>query len=275
LTNHPILITIKNLENTGKHSKVLLQYYVDDSHKGLEIMGVNAGLSWLKNKSLSADYKEFVEEGWNLFEAVLELEDRCEFRGRSFTDINDYWEEGENHQLERLPSGNIKFNTTPEILETIQFQGTYPFNWAPSVEEAEMRLRKEGSQENFLQYLIDSIIYVYNWLDRPKVLFLILHKIIKNIRDKVQQISSEIVDQQVLPLLKIYYEMLMEIRSSDETQDSRILPGTFEKRKYDVKMMEILDKLTENPILNPELNITDEERQKDDYLRLRKLLAYL
>lgn len=271
----PFLIAIKHMGFSKLGADVQLQYYVPVTHDGLEIMGANSGLSWLKGKSVSAERIDTVDADWALYEASFELSESCEFRARAFKGGEDFWEAGENIKCSLSTDGSLVVDIPEDILDTLELRRSAPIDWVPDVDTAESRIRADKKARNQSQYLVDSIVYVTNWLDRPKVLFLSLHKILRNIRSIIRSKASNTVDELLLPLVKILYEILMEIRSSDETQDPRILPGTFEKRGYADSMLAILDKLTESPYFNPEIELDPEIVQKDEYARMRKLFDYL
>ena len=271
----PYLASVQNIDIEFGYTLILIKYLVPNSVLGVELMGVDAGLSWLPNKSLRLKKEKQVDDEWSMFSGTLQLKDSCEFRGRSFDADGEHWEIGENHKVLKQEDGSIKLVTLEEVKKTIDYRQYPPVEWIPSVDSAEGRIRKDRKGKNSTQYLVDSIIYVHGWLEKPKVLLLLLPTILRNNRYNLRRIDSAIADSIVLPLLKIFYEIIMEIRITDETQDPRILPGTFAKRKYGETMLETLDKISTSPVFNPDIEMTEDERFLDTFKRMRLLFTLI
>ncbi len=271
----PFLAAVQNVDIEYGFTLVKIKYLVPNTVSGFELMGVDAGLSWVANKSMRMKRESKVDDEWSMYSGILQLTDSCEFRGRTFDSEGEYWEAGENHRIVKNDDGSFKLITLEEVKKTVDFRPYPPVEWIPTVESAEGRLRKDRKGNNMVQYLVDSIIYVHGWLDRPKVLQLMLPTILANNKRNLRKIDSAMGDEIVLPLLKIFYEIIMEIRITDETQDPRILPGTFEKRHYGDTMLTILDKISTCPVFNPDIEMSEEERFKDTFRRMQLLFKLI
>ena len=270
----PVLMSITVADVTDEYTLVSLSYRIPKTQQGVELMGIGEGLSWLKGKSIQLKKAKSKSE-FAIYRGTIKLVADCEFRGRSYDAEGDHWETVDNHKIARQPNGSIAYLGTPESLENVTFYPTLPIVWVPTYEEAEKRIRHIEDSPSFVQAVIDSIIYTREWMDKPKVLILTLHKIIRYLRTELRKFDSYDADAMINPLLKIYFEMLMEIRTSDETQDPRLLPGLFEKRKYEDTMLEILDNLATHPATNPAVKNDDYNAILDSVKRVKVLFQYL
>ena len=76
--------------------------------EGVEVLGVDEGLSWIPGKGVRAMKSPLrSEDGVPLFEARLSIAKRCEFRARSWSGDVSLYEEGKNHVLERKAPGKV------------------------------------------------------------------------------------------------------------------------------------------------------------------------
>lgn len=270
----PTLESVTVAEITEEYTLVTLTYRVSQHLQGIELMGIGEGLSWLKGKSVKL--KKIRGKGeLKSYRGTIKLITDSEFRARAYDAEGDHWEAVDNHKIARKPNGTIEYLGSPESLSNVTFYPTLPIVWVPTYDEAEKRIRHIEASPSFIQAVIDSIIYVQQWMDKPKVLILTLHKIIRYIRAELRVFDSHDADTMINSLLKIYYEMLMEIRTSDETQDPRILPGLFEKRKYDETMLDILDNLATHPATNPAVKKDEYNPILDSVKRVKDLFQFL
>ncbi len=106
MLERPVLHSVF-LERSEKNKDTVRIYYKCNA-EGVEIQGVDEGLSWVPGKGIKAfKSPKAAEDGTPLFEAMLSIENRCEFRGRSWLKDKELWEDGENHVLERKGAGKV------------------------------------------------------------------------------------------------------------------------------------------------------------------------
>ncbi len=114
MLERPILHSV-SLERSEK-SKDTVRIYYKCHAEGVEIQGVDEGLSWVPGKGIKAlKSPKATEDGTPLFETMLSIENRCEFRGRSWFKDKELWEDGENHVLERKGPGKIFLDGKPIV----------------------------------------------------------------------------------------------------------------------------------------------------------------
>ncbi len=112
MLERPVLHSV-SLERSDKTKDTVRIYYKCHA-EGVEIQGVDEGLSWVPGKGINAfKSPKVAEDGTPLFEAMLSIENRCEFRGRSWSKDKELWEDGENHVLERKKPGIIFLDGKP------------------------------------------------------------------------------------------------------------------------------------------------------------------
>ncbi len=128
------------VEIIGNNKDTILLLYKCEAD-GVEILGVDEGLSWVPGKGIRALRSPIRDEdGGILFEARLSIAKKCEFRARSWKGETNLWEEGKNHVLERLESGQVLLDG--EIIEVER--------------QEEQEPEPEGPKENILEQLVMS-----------------------------------------------------------------------------------------------------------------------
>jgi hypothetical protein len=143
--NSVIAVDIK--ENT---TEVELNYLGSELLAGIDLHGVDAGLSWLKDKGIALKLHES-EERMVPYSVVIEIESTCEFRARSYIVDEDYWESN-SHKLLRNEDGSITLETDEETLDEIKFIPAPPNPFTPYIKSIILKEVKENSSIVSVKY---------------------------------------------------------------------------------------------------------------------------
>jgi len=236
-------------------SVVEIIYKAPLAFQGIELMGVDSGLSWLKGQSIPLK-KHKIEDDTGQFVAYLEVADTCEFRARAFDEEGDHWEAGlSNHQISRNNDGTISFNT--ELASDFYyFKGSLPTDMSPSLDEATSRLHHAEEEDIALfQALVDLSI----WVDQPMahpldpVYIYPISGMIRHLKRKSRSIESKQVDEVVRPVLSALFGIYKSaLEFSDE--DERLLSGLWEREGY-IELFKTLPAKVEELEKNPKLGL--------------------
>ncbi|MCY3412584.1 MAG: hypothetical protein INQ03_13175 [Candidatus Heimdallarchaeota archaeon] len=256
----------KVLEST---SIVSLTYASEYKLEGIELMGVDAGLDWIPGDSKLMEYLEELDD-LHLYQVNLEIKTSCEFRARGFDDENDYWEEGANHEIERLETGKIRFISTDEVIDLIELITRIPTNYEISLEEATRHVENVlEEQPELFQLMVDLSLWIKDILLFPKESdkYIHLSNIVRYIKTELRSYYSKKIDDVIQPvhiaLTKIYIMI-----SSFAEEDIRILTGSIEKSGFPELFESLPDKIRE-------LEDAELETAEDRFEKLRDSLHFV
>ncbi len=240
------------LENVSQQSSLVhIKYQTEDPVAGIELHGVNEGLSWLKDQSLKLinteaateklmdqiEESESVDEINNdgmFFSIGIELTDTIEFKARAYNDKGDHWETGDNHKVQRRKDGTIAIIDNIVLGDDFELVGYLPLEYTPSLESALDRLSLESDiPPSLYQYLIDTSIWFNAYYQNPvdQDLFDIISRMMRFIREKQREISSFRFDNYVSPIVKALYNLYTSAISFIE-DDVEILKNSWQEQFY-------------------------------------------
>ncbi|MFV2013972.1 MAG: hypothetical protein ACC656_00955, partial [Candidatus Heimdallarchaeota archaeon] len=188
-------------------SIVEVKYKTANKVTGIELHGVDAGLSWLKGESIEMELEENSKFRYML---SLEVKNEVEFKARVYNDKGDHWEEGENHKVQRRLDGTI------EIIDNFVSESEFEFVWILPLEQQppfETVLKRLSLEEevppSLFQYLIDTSIWFTHYYQDPldQDLFDLTSRMMRYIREKQREISSQRLDEFVNPIFKALYSI--------------------------------------------------------------------
>jgi len=218
---------------TSTSSVVEITYRAPVVFEGIELMGVDAGLSWLKGQSISMK-KQRTEEEIVDYVGYIEVRESCEFRARGYDQEGDRWEAGlANHRIERKEDATITFTTELDG-DLYAFKGSLPTDFSPSLEEAIFRLTHlDRTDPSLFQTLIDLSLWIAQVEANPLSEDYIypIAGIIRHLKVKSRELESLKVDNVVRPVLKSLF-MISRTALEFSEEDVRLLTGTWESQNY-------------------------------------------
>ena len=127
----PELQSVKALSADENSTTVEIIYKTAAEMNGIELHGVDAGLSWLKGESKPLEKINYTIYIAN-YGGTIALTSECEFRGRAFDDNEDYWEDT-THKLKRNSDGSISLIASEEFLGKIKYSPKPPREYTPEL----------------------------------------------------------------------------------------------------------------------------------------------
>lgn len=264
----PVLYAIKLLKVGIGSSLVKISYMAEVEIEGLELMGIESGLSWIKNDSTKMEEDSRSEEKVT-YSITIEVGDYCEFRSRAYIGEEDYWEEGAtNHKIIRNQDGTIELETDELIYESILIKKDLPTNFEIIEEEAVIQV--DNLEENpikLLQLLVNLSYWTKDLFVNPMGNENIHHLpfLIRYLKEYSRLIESFKLDLVVRPVYNAFFDIYISIITFHE-EDERILLGKFEKQKYPELMSGLIE---EAKRLDDEI-IADKDDKEQRMLALMK-----
>jgi hypothetical protein len=241
----PSLKSVILESKSDTQSQVTIRYQGSKEFEGIELHGVDAGLSWLRGESIMMKAEQTDEEDLIIMKCELSVVDSCEFKARGYIEDEDYWEDGKNHKIIRMLDGLIDLEVEDEILETIDFKSYPTIDFSPSIEVATERLVTPSlTKTRIFQYLVDISIWVNSYLEKPlddeKISFLTV--MIRYVKLLSRQFKSHELDTIIRPVNQALYDMYVSARQySDE--NFQLLVDEWEKKGYRKVFTELPDKV--------------------------------
>ena len=264
----PVLNAIKLVKVQDELSFVIISYEVNDEVEGIELMGIESGLSWIKNESLQMEITSSSEE-ITIYSITIEVNNYCEFRSRGYIGEEDYWEDGaENHKIIRNPDGTIELEIDEVISDSIQIKKDLPTNFEITEEEAILQVNNlEENPIKLLQLLVNLSFWTKDLFHNPLENENIhdLPFLIRYLKEYTRLIESHKVDQVVRPVYNAFFDIYVSTTTFFE-EDERILLGKFEKLNYPELMNGLLK---EAKRLDDEI-IADKDDKEQRLLALMK-----
>ena len=243
----PELSSIKLDMVTDTTSIVEIVYRAPKSFQGIELMGVDAGLSWLKGKSISLRMQPSEDPDNANYVGYLEVVDSCEFRARGYDSEGDRWEPGlANHRIERTEKGTIEFKTELDR-DLFYFKGELPTDFEPSIDKATYRLEHiEEEDVPLFQALIDLSIWIDLVYAEPLEESRIypISGIMRHLKRKSRQRESKKIDEVVLPIISALFNIYRTALEHAE-DDIRYLTGEWQSQGYIDLIKELPGKVKE------------------------------
>jgi hypothetical protein len=240
----PTLKSVKVLTVDEKHSIVEVCYYGSEEIEGMELHGVDAGLSWLTGESI--ELIKIDEEGSDpSFECQLEVLGSCEFKARAYIADENLWEDGMNHRITRDTDGTIELESDDLYQGRIDVKTYPPVNYTPQLDQILQRIVEQSSKKTrIFQLIVDISIWINTLIADPLQSdnVNLLSVMMRNIKDQSRQYRSYKLDQITLPLIKTLYEMYTSAITFDGS-DVRILVGQWEKAGFESLFSSLIDKV--------------------------------
>ncbi|MHA2099075.1 MAG: hypothetical protein ACW99A_10335 [Candidatus Kariarchaeaceae archaeon] len=200
---HIVSIILKEVkENSSLFS---VKYQTNKRVTGIELHGVDGGLSWLKGESIEMTGENGSSKK---FTGDIEVIHTVEFKARAYNDRGDHWEEGENHKVLRRLDGTIGIEDDFVLDENFEFIWILPLDKEPSLETVFERLSLENDiPPSLFQYLIDTSIWFSEYYKDPlnQDLFDLVSRMMRYIREKQREIASHKIDKFINPIFKALY----------------------------------------------------------------------
>ncbi len=238
----PVLKAIKLVKVGIGSSLVSISYLGDDDMHGIELMGIEAGLSWIKNESIQMEKSS--SEEVNVYSKVIEVVNYCEFRARGFISDEDFWEDGAvNHKLIRNEDGTIELETDELIYDSIELKKNEPTNFEIGEEDALLQVNNlEENPIKLLQLLVNLSYWTKDLFTNPLENENIHHLpfLIRYLKEYSRLIESHKLDLVVRPVYNAFFDIYLSTITFSE-EDERILLGKFDKQKYPELMSGLMD----------------------------------
>ncbi|MDH5404157.1 MAG: hypothetical protein OEZ01_02210 [Candidatus Heimdallarchaeota archaeon] len=215
--------------------------YAAQTITGIEIMGVDAGLSWIKGESIKLTK---LENGY--FHTELILEDTCEFRARSYKDEEEFWEDGKrNHSLRRLENGRIEINTDLPFSE-FHFRSYPPLIFDEEIERIENNITNPlETNVHLFQFLIDLSFWLQNVFENVEQenKWSLVPNIIKFIKIETRTLNSKLVDDVCRPPMIALFHMYESLLQHDEESPYEELIEFWKSKDYINEFIDMPDKI--------------------------------
>ncbi len=242
----PTLKSVKVSSTDELKTVVDLEYEGSNEIDGIEIHGVDAGLSWLKGESLELITSNIIDNLPNMT-CQLEIVDSCEFKARAYKAEVDLWEEGTNHKLVRLEDGRIELQTDDDKIDNIEFRSYPPVDYDPKLEVITNRFQDVSDvKTRIFQLLADLPVWINDYILDPlnHDSIRLLPIIIRNLKLQGRQFNSHQLDLVTLPLIKALYVMYTSVKEFHD-EDIRILIDEWEKMNFEELFITLPDKVKE------------------------------
>ncbi|MHA2504210.1 MAG: hypothetical protein ACXAE3_15230 [Candidatus Kariarchaeaceae archaeon] len=265
---NPELFSIRLDSVTDTSSFVEVIYSGPADLIGIELMGVDAGLSWLKGKSLLLE--KTVESTEARFAAVLKITNSCEFRARGYDSEEDHWEDGMgNHRILRLDDGSIQVETKLDN-SLYLFKGSLPIDFSPDPEIAISRVENIQLDSSFFQTLVDLSVWVDSLMEAPLSEDKIypISSIMVFLKESTRKYDSHKVDGVIRPVLKSLFAIQVSALDFAE-DDERLLSGQWERDGHIATLKNLVNTVRELEV-DPDLG-----KGKDSFDRFRELLKFV
>lgn len=264
----PKLYSIKVDDISETKSVIEIKYIAPAELHGIELMGVDADLSWIKGESIELKRGVPVDEKV-IHTTHLQLDDSCEFRARGFTEDEDIWEQGiGNHRLDRNEDGTIDI-VTELNRGKFSFHPGPPTDYNPVEKDYIKRIENLDNESPTLYQILIDIHYwskslFSNPLDENKI-----HKIsqlIRYIKKKMRLKESFIIDEEIRPIISALFGIYTSAMAFAE-DDERLLVGQWEREGYEQILKDIPQKVKK--LENSRIGVSE-----DSGKRFRSLLKY-
>ena len=216
-----------------------------------------------------------LDENWDMYEGIIEFDDSCQFKGLAHLESTEYWENEDMHKLSKTLEGGITLETTKTVLESIEFEPYQEIQWNP-IEEDSIKVIRNDQTMSPLHYIVNSTVYFLGLIEKTdgqQEAIEEIGPILRNHTHILDRLNSNEADTIVLNLVQIYSNILSDLITSQEIQNSRELQKHFESQGYAEAISKLRNKLKSTKIFN--LKKYGRREENDSYNRFKTILGYI